>query len=151
LTIVPLARRLQLGFGIPIALLCVLSVVSYRSVVTSATGVRWLQHTHQVIGKLAELLSATQDIDAGYRGFVLVGDETSLASYNAGRAQAPADLAAIATLTVDNPGHQAGIATLTVLVGQKIQFGDEVVRLRREVGAPAASARVASGDGVRLT
>jgi signal transduction histidine kinase/CheY-like chemotaxis protein len=147
---VHLARRLQLGFGVPIAVLIALSVVSYRRVVTSTTGAVSVRHSHQVIEKLAGLLSATQDIETGYRGFVLVGDERFLAPYEDGRAKAPADLAAITRLTTDNPGQQRRIAGLTALVGQKIQFGDEVVRLRRDVGAQAASERVAVDHGMRL-
>ena len=53
-------------------------------------------------------------------------------------------------LTADNPGQQRRIAGLTALVGQEIQFGDEIVRLRYDVGAQAASERVAGDDGLRL-
>jgi two-component system sensor histidine kinase/response regulator len=147
---VGLARKLQLGFGIPIVMLIALSVVSYRRVVASNTGAVSVEHTHQVIERLAGLLSATQDIETGYRGFVLVGDERFLIPYQDGLSKAPADLAAIAMLTADNPAQQQRIARLTRLVGQKIEFGNQVVRLRRNFGAPAASERVAGDDGMRL-
>src|SRR6185295_8219643 len=81
---VRVTRRLQFGFGIPIAILIALSVVSYRRVVASATGALSVQHTHQVIERLAALLSATQDIETGYRGFVLAGDERFLVPYKDG-------------------------------------------------------------------
>jgi CHASE3 domain sensor protein len=61
-----------------------------------------------------------------------------------------ANLAAITMLMADNPHQQYRIARVTALVGQKIQFGEQVVRLRRDVGARAASGRVAGGDGIRL-
>jgi CHASE3 domain sensor protein len=67
-------RRLQLGFGVPILLLLVLSAVSYRSIVVSRAGTALVRHTQQVIERLSELQSAMQDIEVGYRGFVLVGD-----------------------------------------------------------------------------
>jgi signal transduction histidine kinase/DNA-binding response OmpR family regulator len=146
---VRLDRKLQLGFGIPIAMLILLSIVSYRRVVASTTGAVWVEHTHQVIERLAGLLSATQDIETGYRGFVLAGDERFLVPYEDGLSKAPASLSATAMLTADNPAQQRRIPRLTTLVGQKIQFGDQVVRLRREAGAPAASWRVAEGDDIR--
>jgi CHASE3 domain sensor protein len=96
------------------------------------------------------LLSTTQDIENGYRGFVITGDDAFLEPYQAGLMKAPANLAAITMLTLDNPGQQPRIARLTALVGQKIQFGDQVVRLRRDLGARTASERVAGGDGIRL-
>jgi two-component system sensor histidine kinase/response regulator len=144
------ARRLQLGLGVPIAMLIALSAVSYRRVVASNTGVVSVEHSHQVIEKLAGLLSATQDIETGYRGFVLAGDERFLVPYQDGLSKAPADLAAIMMLTADNPGQQLRLARLTTLVDQKIEFGNQIVRLRRDLGAPAASERVAGDDGLRL-
>ena len=131
-------------------MLIALSVISYRRVVASNTGAVSVEHTHQVIERLAGLLSATLDIETGYRGFVLAGDERFLVAYQDGLAKASADLAAIAMLTADNPGQQQRITRLTTLVGQKIQFGNDVVRLRRVVGAPVATERVASSDGMEL-
>ena len=145
-----LARRLQFGFGVPIALLIALSVVSYRRVVATTTGAVSVRHTHQVIETLAGLLSATQDIEAGYRGFGLVGDERFLVAYEDGLAKAPGALAEVATLTADNPGQRRHLANLTTRVGQEIQFGEQVVRLRRDGSARAASERVMSDDGMRL-
>jgi signal transduction histidine kinase/CheY-like chemotaxis protein len=143
-------RRLQLAFGIPIALLIALSVMSYQTVVASAAGMAWVQHTQLVIERLAGVLSATQDVETGYRGFALAGDNRFLVSYEDGLRKAPTDLAAIAMLTADNPGQQQRIARLTALVGQKIQFAEQIVRLRRDVGARAASDRVAEADGIQL-
>ena len=145
---VGLARKLQLGFGVPILMLIALSVVSYRRVVASTSSAVWVEHTHQVIDGLAGLLSATQDIETGYRGFVISGDERFLMPYEDGLSKAPETLAAIATLTADNPAQQRRILRLTMLVGQKIQFGKQVVRLRRDLGAPAASERVAGEEGM---
>jgi two-component system, sensor histidine kinase and response regulator len=142
-----LTRKLQLGFGVPIAMLIALSVLSYRSVVASTAAADWMRHTHQVIERLAGLLSAVQDIETGYRGFALGGDDSFLVPYEDGLARAPEDLAAIAKLTSDNPEQQRRVAQLTTLVGRTIQFGDEIVRLRRNAGARAAYTRVAEGGG----
>lgn len=83
-------------------MLVALSFVSYTRVVATTTGAAHIQHTHQVIEKLSDLLSATQDIETGYRGFVIAGDERFLVSYKDGLATAPVALAAIGALTVDN-------------------------------------------------
>jgi CHASE3 domain sensor protein len=53
-------------------------------------------------------------------------------------------------LMADSPGQHYRTARLTALVGEKIQVGEQVVRLRRDGGARAASLRVAGGDGIRL-
>jgi methyl-accepting chemotaxis protein len=134
-------KRMQLGFGVPIVMLIALSVMSYRITVASNTAASWVRHTHEVIERLAGLLSAVQDIETGYRGFLLVGDERFLLPYEDGRRKAPAALAAIASLTADNPNQQRRIPRLAALVGEKMQFGEQVLRLRRDILAGAAIER----------
>lgn len=79
-------RRLQLGFGVPILLLLALSVVSYRSTAVSRAGTDLVTHTHRVIERVSDLGSAMRNIEVGYRGFVLVGDDRFLASKRLSRA-----------------------------------------------------------------
>jgi two-component system sensor histidine kinase/response regulator len=143
-------RRLLLGFGVPILMLLALSAVSYRNIVASAIGADWVRHTDEVIERLADLRSAMQDIEVGYRGFVLVGNERFLASYEDGLRKAPTALEAIATLTVDNSQEQRRIPELTTLVHREIEFADEIVRLRYDGGTRAATDRVAGGESLRL-
>jgi two-component system, sensor histidine kinase and response regulator len=143
-------RRLQLGFGVPILLLLALSAVSYRSTVASRSGTALVRHTHEIIQRLSELQTAMQDIEVGYRGFVLVGDDRFLASYGQGIAAAPKALEAIATLTVDNPQQQRRIPELTRFVRREIDLADEIVRLRYDAGLQAASVRVGGGETLRL-
>jgi PAS domain S-box-containing protein len=145
-----LVRGLGLGFGIPIAMLLALSVVSYRTVVTSNAGTTWLLHTHQVLEKSSGLLSATQDVETGYRGFALTGDSRSLVPYQDGLARAITGLAAIKMLTADNQSQQIRIARLTTLLGREIQFAGQIVQLRRTAGEHAASARMTEGDDTQL-
>jgi signal transduction histidine kinase/DNA-binding response OmpR family regulator len=144
------ARGLGLGFGAPIAMLIALSVVSYRTVTTSNAGTAWLLHTHQVLEKCAGLLSATQDIETGYRGFALTGDSRFLAPYQDGLTRVPIGLAAIKMLTVDNQSQRLRIARLTTLLGQEIRFAGQIVQLRRTAGGQAESARIEANDDIQL-
>jgi signal transduction histidine kinase/DNA-binding response OmpR family regulator len=131
-------------------MLLALSAVSYQSIVASRVGTGWVRHTHEVLERLSELQTALQDIEVGYRGFVLVGDDRFLSSYGSGLAAAPAALAAIATLTMDNPQQQRRIPVLTAFVHREIELADDIIRLRYDAGLQAASSRVAGGDTLRL-
>jgi signal transduction histidine kinase/CheY-like chemotaxis protein len=131
-------------------MLVALSIVSYQRVVASTAGAESVRRSHQVMERLAALRSGVQDIETGYRGFLLAGDERFLRSYQDGLAQAPADLEALTMLTANDPAQQRRIATLTALVNDEIEFGKRIVRLRRDAGAPSASALLASDDGIRL-
>jgi len=71
----PLVRKIQFGFSAVLAVLLVVGIVSYRILLASADSERWVQHTHEVPEHLATLLSAIANIETGYRGFVLSGEE----------------------------------------------------------------------------
>jgi two-component system, sensor histidine kinase and response regulator len=116
----------------------------------SNVGTAWLLHTHQVLEKCAGLLSATQDIETGYRGFALSRDRRFLVPYQDGLAQVTTGLAAIKMLTADNQSQQLRIARLTTLLGQEMQFAGQIVQLRRTAGEQAASARMAENDDIQL-
>jgi two-component system, sensor histidine kinase and response regulator len=145
-----LVRGLGLGFGVPIAMLIALSVVSYRTVTSSNAGTAWLLHTHQVLEKCAGLLSATQEIETGYRGFALTGDSRFLVPYQDGLARVPTELAAIKMLTVDNQSQQLRIARLTTLLGQEFRFAGQIVQLRRTAGGQAASTLIEENYDIQL-
>jgi len=130
-------------------MLCALSFVAYRSVQTSTTGREWVQHTHDVIQDLSDLLTATQDIEAGYRGYGLAGDLTFLQPYQAGLVAAREKLAAVTASTADHPDQQASVEALRTFIAQKVEFGAEIVALRQQAGAEAASSRLASRDTIR--
>jgi signal transduction histidine kinase/DNA-binding response OmpR family regulator len=145
-----LVRGLGLGFAAPIAMLIALSVVSYRTVTVSNAGTAWLLHTHQVLEKCAGLVSATQDIETGYRGFALTGDSRFLVPYQDGLAQVTTGLATIKMLTADNQSQQLRIARLTTLLGQEIRFSLQIIQLRRAAGEHAVSTRMTEGDDAQL-
>jgi PAS domain S-box-containing protein len=147
---IQLISRLKLSFGIPIVMLIFLSVLSYRSIFASRRGDALVLHTYQVIVGLAGLLSATQEIETGYRGYVLGADKRFLTSYDDGMVRAPAELANITRLTSDNPDQQRRVARLSTVVGEKIRLAQEVVRVRRDVGEAAAGELVSNGSGIKL-
>ena len=145
-----LIGRLKLSFGIPIVMLIFLSVLSYRSVFASRRGDALVLHTYQVIVGLGGLLSATQEIETGYRGFVPGADKRFLGSYEEGLVRAPADLATITRLTSDNPEQQRRVTRLSTLVGEKIRQAQDVVRVRRDVGEAPAAELVSNESGIKL-
>lgn len=73
-------RKAQLGFGAAILTLLGAGVISYRALVVSNQSQTWVRHTDQLLEELQELLSATQTIESGNRGFVLTGDKSYIES-----------------------------------------------------------------------
>src|SRR5271156_4607556 len=67
----PLDLKMQLAFGALMAVLLVVGIVAYRSVLASFESAQWAQHTDEVLERLANLRLRTENIENGYRDFAL--------------------------------------------------------------------------------
>ena len=143
-------RRLVFAFGAAVAVLLVVGAFSYRGLVVSRESDRWVRHSHEVLENLDELLFAVASIELSSRGFVLTGEDSYLASDHANISGAEQHLAAVRSLTVDNPNQQRWLPALERLVAQKIQFAEEAINLRRAKGLEAGSNAIRSGQGQRV-
>jgi PAS domain S-box-containing protein len=145
-----LIRKMQFGFGAVLAVLLVVGIVSYRSLAASAESERWVQHTHEVLEHLEGALSEITDIETGYRGFALSGEETFLQPSRAKISLVDQEERTLRALTTDNPYQQRQLATLAGLVEQTIRHGDTLVRLRQTGGPEAAAEVIRQGQGERI-
>ena len=146
----PLNWKVQLAFGSAILTLLVVGAISYRSMVVSSESVRQVQHTHEVLENLQDMLSAIQSVESSYRGFVITGNEQSLQPYQDSVLRSEQEETIIRKLTVDNPIQQRQIPVLIKLADQKIQDADTVINLRRTKGLEAATDSIRVGKGQRL-
>lgn len=85
----PLSRKVQLAFGTAVLALLVVGAISYRGIVMSSESDRWVRHTHEVLEKLQDLLSAMQGVESSYRAFALTGKDSYLVSFGANRIGGP--------------------------------------------------------------
>src|SRR6478672_9531942 len=91
--------RVQLALRGAILALLVGGAISYRSMVASRESNRWVLHTHEVLEKLQDQLSAIQSIESSYRGFLLTGSESYLQPYRASTVSLEQDEATLRNLT----------------------------------------------------
>ena len=145
-----LIRKMQFGFGSAMAILLVVGVVSYRSVLASRESDRWVGHTHDILENLGGLLAGAQDVQASYRSFALMGDEKFLEPYRLGVLHVGQEQKTIRWLTSDNPNQGRRLATLEGLTQQEIQFGDGVILDRQTKSGASAlqQIRLANGTGI---
>ncbi len=140
-----LSRSVQLAFGSAILALLIVGAISYRAIVVSSGGDRWLRHSHEVLEQLHDLQSSMEGVESGYRGFLLTGQEPYVESYRASASRVERDEAEIRNLTADNPEQQHRLSTLEMLAAQKIQFGQTIIGLPQAMGFKAATDAVQSG------
>ena len=135
---VPVGRKLLAGFGLVLLLLLGLSGVAYWTTRGNDEASASVAHTLQVIALAEETEGDLVDMETGYRGFLLTGQEQFLDPYTAGLASYPDRLRQLEELTADNPPQVArwrNIADLTQQWTQQIT--EPRIALRRQVPAGA--------------
>jgi diguanylate cyclase (GGDEF)-like protein/PAS domain S-box-containing protein len=142
--------KVRLACGSAILTLLVVGAMSYRGTVVYKESDLWVRHTHEVLERLGNLLSAMQSIESGARGYLLTGKLSYLDSYRANIVRAQQEESAVRDLTLDNPTQQGQISNLDRITAEKLRLIDGVISLRQTQGLPAAAEVVTNGTGQQV-
>jgi PAS domain S-box-containing protein len=100
----------------------------------------------EVLARIESLLSELKDAETGQRGYLLTGQDSYLAPYNAAVQAIPGQLEDLGRQTLD-PGQQARIVSLRPLIAAKLAELRETIDLKRAGGAAAALQALSSDRG----
>ncbi len=145
-----LERRIQLGFGIAVAIIVAVGAASLRSTDATVSGAHWVAHTLQVRAELEAGFADLMEAETGVRGYVITGDTTYLAPYHSARATLNGRLAGVRALTADNPAQQRRLDSLQTLVATRLERFQWTIATRRTGGPAAAGRAVIGGRGKEL-
>src|SRR6267154_2829111 len=112
----PVVPTVQAAFGAVMAVLLVVGIVAYRSVLASFESAQWAQHTNEVLEHLANLRLRIENIENGYRDFALSGTDAFLQQSRANAPLADNELKALRALTEDNPRQQRRLSMVADLL-----------------------------------
>ena len=100
----------------------------------------WVEHTNHVMADAALLLSHTLDMETGYRGFMLAGEEEFLAPYEAGRNVFFNETAHLQEIVADNPTQVERLARIEAAATEWLTVVVEPgIALRRAVDRGAGT------------
>jgi methyl-accepting chemotaxis protein len=77
--------KLTVGFAIPLALLVIISTIVYFSLNKLLETNTWVNHTYQAIDLGKGISSSLVNMETGFRGFLVVGEEEFLEPFQAGK------------------------------------------------------------------
>ncbi len=143
-------RKVQLAFGAAILILLAVGGVSYQGMAVSDESERWVRHSHRVLEDLQDLRVSLETVESSCRGFVLTGEDSYLQVYKNSRISLEQEQVSLRDLTADNPEQQRRLPELEALAGQKIEYAETLIDLRRTQGLAAAADTLRSGAGQRL-
>jgi signal transduction histidine kinase/CheY-like chemotaxis protein/CHASE3 domain sensor protein len=105
----------------------------------------WVDHTHQVIGKLNELTTLQADMESGARGYVVTGDDSFLAPYQVAKPQLGTQLDDLIQMTADNPVQTDRLKRVRSLQLAWEAYAQQVIDVRRAGGDAASIVKSAAG------
>jgi methyl-accepting chemotaxis protein len=149
---VTIARKLWIGFVLPLPLLAAVAAVSYWSTARLGEAGESVAHTHAVLSRIEALLSLVKDAESSQRGYLLTDDEAYLEPFaGASKAWRPA-LDELKNLTRDNPEQQRRVDQLRPMLAAKFDELAKTIRLRKDhektaKGDDAALALVKTNEG----
>ena len=73
--------KLTIGFAIPLTLIMTISTIVYFSLDRLLKSSEWVNHTNKVINLGNGITQSLVNMETGFRGFLVVGDEEFLAPF----------------------------------------------------------------------
>src|SRR5437868_14677368 len=140
-------KKVTLGLAAASAVLVLVAVLSYLSLLNNSEDRRWVTHTYQVLEKLDAVRINMTDAETGERGYILTGNDSFLDPYKKGLGQIHQNMADLRALTSDNPNQQRALDRLTPIVGARLGELGERIEVRRRQGLAAGVTAVREGAG----
>jgi len=102
---------------------------------TMESNEEWVTHTYGVIQQADAILSAAVDMETGMRGYLLAGQDSFLAPYNAGAESFFDSIASLRDTVADNPAQVELLsATEQTIRDWQSDVTEPTIALRRQIG-----------------
>ncbi|MGB7844186.1 MAG: PAS domain S-box protein [Candidatus Acidiferrum sp.] len=129
---------MRFGFSLAAVTLALVGTLSYLSVLRYRQDSGMVNHTHQVLNTLAEVVSSLTSAESAQRGYLVTGQQEYLPTYQATVHEVEQQLQRLRQLTADNPTQQQNLNALEPLVAERLKQMQQRLELRRVRGLEAA-------------
>ena len=100
-----LQMKLLGAFAVVLLITSFVAAFGYKAQSEHSQTMSWIDHTNDVILEANQLLLSLINMETGFRGYLVTGDDTFLEPYEAGKVQADQSLKNLMALTADNPAQ----------------------------------------------
>jgi signal transduction histidine kinase/CHASE3 domain sensor protein/DNA-binding response OmpR family regulator len=125
-------RNVIIAFGFSLLLLLLSSIASYISIQNLITSAERVDHTNNVISELDNINLLLHRAESSQRGYLLTGDESFLAPYEAASKSITEKIVSIKQLTADNAPQLQNVSRVEYLIRQRFSILDIGVKARKE-------------------
>jgi PAS domain S-box-containing protein len=132
--------KILAGFLLAMALLLFGGAFTYRSSVRFAESVAWVAHTQEVRANVANVHGSLSGAELAVRDYLLYGQAERLTEYRHLNEIIQKRIAAVKSLTADNPEQQRNVAVLKTAIDGRLDELASVILAYQSFGLPAARA-----------
>src|SRR4051794_36995230 len=126
-------------FGVLFIILIFVSSFSYIRIEKLVTASDLVNHTHIVKLKLEQTLSYLKDAETGQRGYLLTEDSSFLQPFKGAFEKARFTVKEIDSLTSENIPQYKNVATLALLINDRYDLLNYIIRLSKDSTYSGAS------------
>ena len=124
-------RNLRIGYGSSLLIVLTIGFVSFFTLQKLLGSNQAVSHSGQVMQKLEKVLSIMKDAETGQRGYLLTGRANFLEPYNGAYNEALNLTGELTTLTADNPRQQANMASIRIILRQRMDILQKLIDKRQ--------------------
>lgn len=124
--------RLVAGFAVPLVMLIVIGLLTYRDARDLLATNQQVAHTHKVIEEIRSILVQSVDAETGVRGYLLTNDEKFLEPYNGAASAIDGAIKNLEDLTSDNAKQQSRLKELKPLVASELEVLKDLISVSKE-------------------
>jgi PAS domain S-box-containing protein len=140
-----------IGFALGILLMVGVTAAAFTYTKRMLETTTSLAHRQEVLKKTQEVITDMVDLTSRERVYLITGDEALLEEREHTKAQVREDFFSVRKLTSDNPTQQRRLDRLGPLIGQRIDWEEQMIAIRRAEGISAVAKLIASGPGLSLS
>lgn len=142
--------KIGIGFGIALAMLLLVGLVSRQTSQTLLESTKWVNHTHEVLGRISRMNAMLRASEADARGYALTAEGYFASGLANSRSVVRSELAALINMTSDNPRQVGRFTQIASLLDAKLNLLERIVSVRDKQDVTAAARIVSSDENRRL-
>ncbi len=143
-------QKIKFGFSAALLLLLFVSVLAVGSIYSLHQNSQWVEHSHEVIISIEEVISLMKDAETAARGFVFTENESFLVPYFNCINNIDAALEKVNTLTKDNTEQQKRMPELIKLCNDRLEVIKTILMHYRNNEKDKVAQIIKEGNGKRL-
>lgn len=139
-------RKIVLGFGLVLAMLGVIGLISYRSTRAFIGTAEWVAQTREAMAIQERTQRHLMEMESGRRSFLITGDENHLRGFEEAQAHIVENFNALKVSTADTPTQTLKLDRLLKQLQRSFAEQQSEIDVRRTQGFAASAAIFAKGE-----